>query len=424
MNNSQVEKVVGIDARMLGLAGGAGIETVICGLLTGLGKLDGPEKYVVLVGEAGYENAKSFASENTTIVVEGVDVFRKLRNTRLAILLRLRFMVSLLSAFKYVSERYLSGLPVSSGALERAKCSIVHFPTTDAFLTSLPSIYQPHDLQHRHLTQYFPWMQRRLRDFRYKTWCARSDLIVVGSEWIKSDLRHQYDDIDTRIDVIPLAPDENRTTGEYAGNDTGECRVSFDRFVLYPARTWPHKNHIGLLRAISHINANSSVRINLVCTGAKSEWYRSIEHEIKLLNLVEQVQFTGFVSNEQLANLYRKCDFVVIPTFFEAGSFPMWEAFVAAKAVAISDITSLPAMSGGAARLFDPYDAKSIAESILELQENGLLRCKLAEQGRKRVEQFTWVETAKRYRTRYRFVAGWELDDWDKSIMKNDPLAF
>ena len=81
MNNSQVEKVVGIDARMLGLAGGAGIETVICGLLTGLGKLDGPEKYVVLVGEAGYENAKSFASENTTIVVEGVDVFRKLRNT-------------------------------------------------------------------------------------------------------------------------------------------------------------------------------------------------------------------------------------------------------------------------------------------------------------------------------------------------------
>lgn len=44
--------------------------------------------------------------------------------------------------------------PKSDGLVENEGFDLVHFPTQNAFLTEVPSIYQPRDLQHLHLPQY------------------------------------------------------------------------------------------------------------------------------------------------------------------------------------------------------------------------------------------------------------------------------
>ena len=46
-------------------------------------------------------------------------------------------------------------IPVSDGYVEAQQFDLVHFPTQAAYLTDLPSIYQPWDLQHRHYPQFF-----------------------------------------------------------------------------------------------------------------------------------------------------------------------------------------------------------------------------------------------------------------------------
>ena len=43
----------------------------------------------------------------------------------------------------------------SDGTIEAAGVDVVHFPFQDAFTTEIPSLYQPHDLQHLHLPELF-----------------------------------------------------------------------------------------------------------------------------------------------------------------------------------------------------------------------------------------------------------------------------
>ena len=48
----------------------------------------------------------------------------------------------------------------SDGTVERNGIDVMHFPFQDAFLTEVPSIYQPHDLQHLHLPELFSDWER------------------------------------------------------------------------------------------------------------------------------------------------------------------------------------------------------------------------------------------------------------------------
>ena len=64
-------------------------------------------------------------------------------------------------------------IPSSDGLAERLGCDLVHFPYQLGYLTSLPTIYHPHDLQHRHLPQYFSADAIRSRDALYQAFCDR-----------------------------------------------------------------------------------------------------------------------------------------------------------------------------------------------------------------------------------------------------------
>ena len=58
--------------------------------------------------------------------------------------------------------------------------------------------------------------------------------------------------------------------------------------------------------------------------------------------------------------LYASALFMIVPTLFEAVSFPVLEAFANGLPVACSNVTSLPEQVGDAALLFDPVDVGQI----------------------------------------------------------------
>ena len=127
--------------------------------------------------------------------------------------------------------------------------------------------------------------------------------------------------------------------------------------------------------------------------------------KVEALKLEDQVHFLGFVSPTTLYSLYKLATMVVIPTLFEAGSFPMWEAFLAGTPVACSNVTSLPDQAGDAAVIFDPYDVSSIAEAIHLLWSTNDARERLVEAGTKRVAELSWVKTAEQFCLLYEQVS-------------------
>jgi glycosyltransferase involved in cell wall biosynthesis len=174
------------------------------------------------------------------------------------------------------------------------------------------------------------------------------------------------------------------------------------KFVLYPAVTYSHKNHLNLIRALSYLNQHKATDIGLVLTGAKNEYWKVIEREIKAVADSLSVRHLGYVSENLLANLYDKAALIVFPSFFEGVGLPLLEAISIGKRVCCSDIPAFREFGGDYPRYFDPNDVISIATAIHEVLGS-------TEMPKKAPHQSTWRSVALAHRAIYRSVVEQQL---------------
>ena len=83
-------------------------------------------------------------------------------------------------------------VPRSDGSLEALQPDIVHFPHQAAFLTSVASVYHPHDLQHLHLPQFFSRRDILTRERMYRAFCNQAALVAMASTWGRDDILRAY----------------------------------------------------------------------------------------------------------------------------------------------------------------------------------------------------------------------------------------
>jgi glycosyltransferase involved in cell wall biosynthesis len=397
-----------------------GVAAMLAGLARGLSGLrDGDERYFFLVPAEGAAWLEEFASPDTflrstardTAPSAGVAARRVLGTGR-----------AWQAAMRFRPTRF-PPIPKSDGTIEGASVDLIHFVAQNAFVTDVPSIFHPHDLQHVHLPGNFTRFDRRRREFEYGTFCRRAAMVAVTSEWVRDDVVQHYRLPAEKVAVVPWAPP---TLAYKAPDGATLTEVSSrlelpSRFLFYPAYAWPHKNHLALFRALARLRDEDRLRIALVCTGGESPYASELLGHRNALGLEDQVRWLGFVSPADLRALFELCDGVIVPTLFEAASGPVWEAFVAGAPVACSNVTSLPAQAGDAAIVFDPRDEDALLAAVRRLWLDDALRAELARKGHERVRQFTWERTAKHFRAHYRRIAGRELDAADRALLDAPP---
>jgi glycosyltransferase involved in cell wall biosynthesis len=189
-----------------------------------------------------------------------------------------------------------------------------------------------------------------------------------------------------------------------------------DAFVLYPAQTWPHKNHLALVDALALLRRDG-VRVDAVCAGWQNDFFPQIEERAHETRVAEQLCFTGHLLGPELTVLYRLARALVFPSIFEGWGFPVLEAFSAGLPVVCSDTPSLREVVGGAAVTFDPTRPEDIAAKLRRVWEVEGLRRELAERGRARSREFSWERTARICRAHYRQVAGKRLSEEDRALV-------
>jgi glycosyltransferase involved in cell wall biosynthesis len=398
---------VAIDATLVpGRSGG--VETVLLGLVKALGTLsDGPEQYTVLVSPEAPGWLDSVLGANQRVVTVPPPTSTPPRLSR-------AFARELVSrTFDKVTSRPpprpWPQVPISDGFIEGLGCDVVHFPTQAFTLCALPSIYNPHDLQHLHYPQFFSPEELAWRDVIYRGGCRLSHSVVVASQWVANDIARQLGVTPGKLQVIPWAPPTQAIAAPSAEARRG-LLIKYGveaPYFLYPAVTWEHKNHVRLLEAVATVRDRCGISLRLVCTGRKhpSTWPR-IEAALNQYGLHEQVTFLGTVPAVDLRALYAEAQFVFVPTLFEAASAPIFEAWLEGVPAACSTVTSLPEQVSDAALLFDPLSVDSMADALQRMATDSDLRAKLRERGTKRLRSFDWDATAKAYRAVYRRAAG------------------
>jgi glycosyltransferase involved in cell wall biosynthesis len=313
----------------------------------------------------------------------------------------------------------------SDGTVERAGADLIHFPFQDAFTTEIPSLYQPHDLQHLHLPELFSGWERARREAIYRTHCERAALVVAMTSWGRRDFIESYALPPEKVTVVP----GGSVLREYpaptpADLDRLRSRLELpDSFLLYPAQTWPHKNHENLLEALARIRDESGVTIPLVCPGKQTRHYRRIRELVDRLRLAGTTSFPGFVSSLELRGLYELGTALVFPSRFEGWGLPICEAFDAGLPVASSTATGLPDVVGDAGLLFDPEDVAEMASQLHRLWTDEALQADLRERGRKRSPEFSFDHTAQLFRAHYRQLSGRRLAEQDRILLAAPPPA-
>jgi glycosyltransferase involved in cell wall biosynthesis len=414
-----------------GLSGGTAQSTQ--GLVRWLGQLEGPERYVLSVQTpeqaewiSGYRGPtqkivfdRSTSRRQWTSSSNGSAVTSTLRDRAKA---TLRPSVERIRGLMGRLTPQLPTLPMSNGYYESLACDVVHFPTQPFILCALPTIYNPHDLQHLHYPQFWtPWELAR-RETVYRGACQFANTVVVGSQWIKDDVVRQYVVSPDKVQIIPWAP----PTVQYPAIDIAEIEAVRQRlrlpetYAFYPAVTWPHKNHLRLLDAIAELRDKRGLTLNLVCSGAQDEFWPKIERRIADLNLASQVKFLGFISEADLRAVYRLAQCLVLPSLFEADSCPIHEAWSEGLPVASSNLTGLPDQVGDAGLLFDAKSVSSIADALQAMATDAELRQQLIARGHRRVGDFDWERTAKTYRAVYRRAADAMLTEEDRWLLSWD----
>jgi glycosyltransferase involved in cell wall biosynthesis len=243
-------------------------------------------------------------------------------------------------------------------------------------------------------------------------------MVAVASEWTRLDVIEHYRLPADKVRVVTLAPpmDAARPPTDH---ERADLRARFGlpaSYALYPAQTWPHKNHGRLLEAVARLHRRG-VPIKVVCTGRLTSDADGLRRLVEELGIAANVDFLGYVSNERLAELYGSATGVIFPSRFEGWGFPVVDALAAGVPVACADIPVLRELADGAAEFFDPMDIEAIARAMSRLLEDRERRQHLRAAGIARASRWTWHRTAQTFRALYRLIADRYLDDEDRALL-------
>lgn len=182
----------------------------------------------------------------------------------------------------------------------------------------------------------------------------------------------------TPVLVPPALPRLREALAEpLSGADAG--RVPSGPFVLYPARGWAHKNHVGLLAAWRRFRARRP-DYALVLTGTGG-----CVPDLLAAAPDPSVRDLGHVPARLLAELYRRATSLVFPSLYEGFGLPLLEAFDFGLPVVCGDATSLPEVGGGAVLAVGTGDAGALAAALERVAAEPDLRAALAARGRDRI---------------------------------------
>jgi glycosyltransferase involved in cell wall biosynthesis len=410
---------IALHAELLLDGSAGGVEQFLLSLISALGRLaDGPERYVLVARPESTERLGGAMGGNQRVVV------RPRGRLREALVRRLGRLAEVVAPWHARAQFLLRGaaafrIAESDGFLESLSCDVVHFPFQYFESTKLPSVYNPHDLQHRHFPHFFSPAESARRDVLHGTACSLATVVVAESFAARSDIIEQYGVPQEKVVAIlrgaptifypnPVPDDLEAIRRRYALPS---------RFMFYPAQFWPHKNHARLLSALATLRDRHGLVTHLVCTGRPAHAWPRVREQARTLKLDEQVSFPGYLEPGALRALYRLADFLVLPSLFEGGGFPLLEAFQEGTPVTCSTATSLPEYGGEAVLLFDPHSLEGMAEAIQKMWCDADLRQSLRARGTARAQLFTWEQTARTYRALYRKIAGQELSAQDADLL-------
>jgi glycosyltransferase involved in cell wall biosynthesis len=296
-----------------------------------------------------------------------------------------------------------------SRKLREDRPDLIHVQYTAPISCPVPILVSVHDVSFIEHPEYFPWPRVVQLRITVKRTVQRAVKVITPSEFSRNAITKAYRLDESKVEVVPIAVSPAfRPVSQDAAADYVESRFGISSpFILTVGDLQPRKNQIGLIRAYESLMlANPSLPHKLVIVGQKTWFSSHIVDAATNSKVADRIQFTDFVNDDELVQLYNACDLMVFPSFYEGFGLPILEAMACGRAVACSNTSAMPEVANAAAILFNPYSSEDIARAMHDVLVDAELRGRMERLGQQRASLFTWERTARRTLEIYYEIAG------------------
>lgn len=273
--------------------------------------------------------------------------------------------------------------------INKSDCELIIYPSQDAlsYQTNKKSLSTIHDLMHRYESHFEEYQNGEYdrREKHYLMMCKYATGILVDSHIGKKHVVESYATDESKVFVLPFVPPVYLLDGQDV--DVKSKYNLPQNYLFYPAQFWEHKNHINLLKAL-RIVLDRGVDINLVLVGSKKNNYEKVMNLITELGLDNNVFVLGYVSNDDMASLYKNAVATTFVSLIGPTNIPPMEALTLGSPLICSNAYAMPEQVRDAALLVNPKSSEDIAEKIERLVLDIHVQENLKDKGIKIIEEY------------------------------------
>jgi glycosyltransferase involved in cell wall biosynthesis len=241
--------------------------------------------------------------------------------------------------------------------------------------------------------------------------------VIVCTEYMREEVEHVLNCPSQKIDVIYNGLSQARAMHFHELNfDREALRAKFaapdEAIVYYVGRITYEKGIFVLLNAAPLVIAAMSGKVKFVIIGSGDT--QSLKQQAWDLGIHHKVEFTGFMSDDDLTNFQAVADCAVFPSLYEPFGIVALECFAAKVPVVVSDAGGLPEVvrDGLTGIVTHAHNGESLAKGILQILQNPEYRSKLVENALQDLrDRFDWQKLAKQ--TIASYVTGSEISSME-----------
>ncbi len=314
--------------------------------------------------------------------------------------------------FRYIKKKSLFN--ASRTLLKDIQADLLFCPFTAPTYAEqgIPTVCIIHDLQYKTYPEFFSEEEVIHRDATFIESCRRATALAAVSNYSRNSAISNGNLDPERVRTIHnhLALRISQEKGA-SSNILEKLGLAPQRYLIYPANFWKHKNHEMLFTAFGlACKEGLDPDIRLVCTGAPGERQVWLSEAVRAMNLENRILFPGYLSHTTFSELMSNSKGLVFPSLYEGFGIPVVEAMAAGIPVACSNTTSLPEVAGDAALLFDPRSPDQISRAIKSLIDDMELRDHLIRKGYLRSKEFSDLDRmAREYWELFEYASTREL---------------
>lgn len=283
-------------------------------------------------------------------------------------------------------------------ALNAQKIDLFFSP--DGYLslkTNIPTILTIHDLAFEVFPKQIPFLVAKYYKFFTPKFAIKATQIVAVSNSTKNDIINFYSISDKKITVVTNGCSAQfNLVPEHLKTEIKNKWTSGNPYFIFVGAMHPRKNVDSIFKAFDFFKSKTGLPHKLLIAGRMAWGTEDIKMAYEKMESKKDVVFTEHSDRDLLNNLLGSAEALIYPSFYEGFGLPILEAFHCGVPVITGDNSSMPEVAGDAALLVNANSMMEIANSMMEIVENELLRNELIKKGHIQKNKFSWDVAAEK----------------------------